>query len=111
MLYTLFFSRLRDLSPAELDEYRQRTEALHDLAEAEHPGFVDIKTYVAEDGDRLTVARFRDAESQRAWRRAPQHREAQLEGRSRYYERFHIVVCEELRSSEFVRGDDREGKG
>jgi heme-degrading monooxygenase HmoA len=103
MLYTLFFSKMRDLSPTEMDEYHERVGALKDLATAEHPGFVDIKTYVAEDGDRLTVARFRDAESQRAWRLVPEHREAQARGRTHYYEHFHIVVCEEVRSHEFVR--------
>lgn len=103
MLYTLFFSTMRDLSPGELDEYHERVGTLSDLATAEHPGFVGIKTYVAEDGERLTVARFRDAESQGAWRLVPEHRGAQARGRTHYYERFHIVVCEEVRSHEFVR--------
>jgi heme-degrading monooxygenase HmoA len=103
MLYTLFFSTMRGLSPTEMDEYHERAGALKNLATAEHPGFVDIKTYVAEDGDRLTVARFRDAESQRGWKLAREHREAQARGRTHYYDRFRIVVCEEMHSHEFVR--------
>lgn len=103
MLYTLFFSKMRDLSAAELDEYHERLGALKELAATEHPGFVDMKTYVAEDGDRLTVVRFRDSESQRAWREVPKHREAQARGRTHYYEQFHIVVCEEVRAYDYQR--------
>jgi heme-degrading monooxygenase HmoA len=108
MLYTLFFSKMRDLSPEELDEYHERFDALKNLATAEHPGFDSMKTYVAEDGDRVTVVRFRDAESQRAWKLVPEHREAQARGRTHYYEHFHIVVCEERWAHTFVR-QDQEG--
>ena len=108
MIYTLFFSKMRDLSPAEMDEYHERLGALKELAGADHPGFAGMKTYVAEDGDRLTVVRFRDAQSQQLWRRVPEHREAQGRGRTHYYERFQIVVCEEVRSHEFERQRGRE---
>ncbi len=103
MIYTLFFSRMRDLSPADLEEYQARAAALKATAETDHPGFLGMKTYVAEDGDRLTVVRFKDAESQRAWRVLPQHREAQARGRTHYYKHYHIVVCEEVRSHDFVK--------
>jgi heme-degrading monooxygenase HmoA len=106
MLYTLFFSRLHDLGDAGTAEYQERVGALKALAEAEHPGFLGMKSYVAEDGERLTVVRFRDAESQRAWRLDPSHREAQVRGRTHYYERFHIVVCEERHAHEFTRASE-----
>ena len=75
MIYTLFFSTLRDLPPAETEEYQQRAGALRERAEAEHPGFLGMKTYVAEDGERLTVVRFEDQASQRGWKRDAAHRE------------------------------------
>ncbi len=106
MIYTLFFSRLRELSAAEADEYHERVRALTELAAREHPGFVELKRYVAEDGERLTVVRFRDAESQRAWRLRPEHREAQLRARTHYYDHFRVVVCREMRAHEFARQEE-----
>ena len=97
MIYTLFFSRLRKLGPAEQLDYAERSEALRSLASDGHPGFVDLKTYAAEDGERLTVARFRDLESQDAWRMEPLHREAQRLGREAYYEEYHITSCQPVK--------------
>ena len=71
------------------------------LATEEHSGFVDIKTFVADDGERLTVARFRDTQSQRRWRLYPVHKEAQAKGRSEFYEEYRIALCEEIRSHEW----------
>ena len=59
MQYTLFFSRLRELSPEESKDYQDRARDLLDLAARDHPGFVDLKTFVADDGERLSVVRFR----------------------------------------------------
>lgn len=97
MIYTLFFSRLKELSPQERTDYESRAGALRRLAEEAHPGFVDMKTYVAEDGERLTVVRFRDAGAQERWRREPVHREAQGQGRGVFYEEYRIAVCELVR--------------
>ena len=103
MLYTLFFSRLRDLDPDERAAYQERAGSLKALAEDAHPGFVDLKTYTAEDGERLTVVRFRDEEAQRAWRRDPAHREGQRLGRERFYDQYRIVVCEPVRERAWTR--------
>ena len=101
MRYTLFFSRLRDLSPDRQRDYANRMEQLHARVAEQYPGFVDKKTFVAEDGERLTVVRFRDEESQRAWKLDPVHREAQVEGRADFYEEYRIAVCDEARCYEW----------
>ena len=106
MQYTLFFSRLRELSPEESKDYQDRARDLLELAARDHPGFVDLKTFVADDGERLSVVRFADAESQGGWKRDERHREAQKLGRQRYYERYRIAVCEEIRSYEWSRDED-----
>ena len=46
MIYTLFFSRLRDLSPELEADYEHRSEALLQHVTGQHPGFVDIKSFV-----------------------------------------------------------------
>lgn len=101
MIYTLFFSRLRNLEPADAADYESRQEALARLAREKYPGFVDLKSYVSDDGERLTVVRFEDDASQRAWARDAEHLEAQRRGRSVYYESYRIVICEHLREREF----------
>lgn len=103
MVYTLFFSRLREMSAAEREGYAEHAGVVRSVAETEHPGFVSQKTYVAEDGERLTVVVFRDAASQRSWKEDPVHREAQARGRADYYERYRIVICDEVRAYEWER--------
>ena len=111
MIYTLFFSRLRDLSPDLQAAYGGRSVQLFERASERYPGFVDIKSFVAEDGERLSVVRFRDEESQRGWKLDPVHRESQAEGRSDFYERYRVAVCEEVRSYEWESGDDLDEYG
>ena len=101
MKYTLFFSRLRDLSPDRQRDYVNRSERLDERVSELYPGFVDKKTFVAEDGERLTVVRFLDEESQHAWKLDPVHREAQVEGRADFYEEYRIAVCDEVRCHEW----------
>lgn len=103
MIYTLFYSRLQPLDGELTADYERRNAELRARAEADHPGFVDAKTFVAEDGERLTVVRFRDEESQRRWRLDPIHQEAQRRGRSDYYAHYRIVLCDEVRSHNWTR--------
>ena len=109
MVYTLFFSRFRDMSDAQREKYGRHAQAVRDLAATEHPGFVSQKTYLSDDGERLTVVAFRDAESQRAWKADPVHRAAQAKGRSDYYDYYRIVVCEEERSYEWLKSGADQG--
>ncbi len=111
MIYTLFYSRLRDLSPDSQTAYDGRSQQLFERATERYPGFVDIKSFVAEDGERLSVVRFRDEESQRAWKLDPVHQESQAEGRGDYYESYRVAVCEEVRGYEWKLGDDLDGDG
>ena len=111
MIYTLFFSRLRDLSPDLQAAYGGRSQQLFERATERYPGFVDIKSFVAEDWERLSVVRFRDEESQRAWKLDSVHQESQGEGRSDFYERYRVAVCEEVRSYGWLGDDLEEDRG
>ncbi len=93
MILTIFRSRLR---PEHLDEYREVAERIHALAVA-MPGFVSIKTFTAEDGERVSIVEFATREAHNAWRDHPEHREAQRLGRERFYSEFSIRVCEVVR--------------
>lgn len=58
-------------------------------------GFIDEKFYVSPDGERVTIVRFADRESHRAWAEQPDHVKAQLRGRAEFYSWYDISVSEE----------------
>ena len=99
MVIVLFRSRL---TPVAGEDYHQMSAEMVDTARG-MPGFVDVKSFQAEDGERLTVVWWRDEETMRAWREHPRHREAQRLGRERWYQQFRLEVAEVIRTTEFDR--------
>jgi heme-degrading monooxygenase HmoA len=57
-------------------------------------GFIDQTFYLANDGERVTIVRFEDRESHRAWAEHPEHLAAQRRGRDDFYSWYDISVCE-----------------
>jgi heme-degrading monooxygenase HmoA len=76
---------------------------MHDLATA-MPGFLSIKTFTAEDGERVSIVEFASEEAHRAWREHPEHRAAQELGRRKFYAEYRIQVCKDVRVREFRGG-------
>jgi len=98
---TVFRSRLR---PGAEDEYHRTAQRMLALARA-MPGFVDAKTFGAEDGERVTVVTFASWPEHRAWRDHPEHRVAQRQGRARFYASYDITVCERVAEHRFAAPD------
>jgi heme-degrading monooxygenase HmoA len=69
----------------------------------QNPGFIDVKSYTAQDGERLTVVWWRDEQSLAEWRNQMRHREAQNTGRQKWYEYYNMEVASVARSRSFVR--------
>jgi heme-degrading monooxygenase HmoA len=85
---TVFRSRLRDPHEgydATADEMEAAARAM--------PGFVDFKTFRADDGERVSIVVFDSPEAHTAWRDDPRHRAAQQRGRDEWYAEYHIQVC------------------
>ena len=99
MIVVLFRSRL---TGAAGEDYRATDAHLAERARTT-PGFVDAKAYTAEDGERLTIVRWRDLETLKKWREDPEHRAAQAAGRARWYEHYELEVAEVVRESHFAR--------
>jgi heme-degrading monooxygenase HmoA len=95
---TVFRSRLRSEA---IDEYSERAAEMLALVKT-MPGFVDAKTFSADDGERVTLVTFSDAESQRGWREQADHRLAQQAGRDRFYAEYSIQVCDCTRVRSFT---------
>ena len=99
MLIVLFRSRLTAADP---EGYAAMDATLSELVK-DAPGFIAVKSYGAVDGERLTVVWWKDAETLRAWRELPVHREAQRTGRAKWYEFYQMEVAEVVRESGFQR--------
>jgi heme-degrading monooxygenase HmoA len=87
---TVFRSRLTARAG---DEYEETAEAMEAAARAV-PGFVDFKTFTADDGERVSLITFADRASHDAWRSDERHRRAQQAGRDRFYAGYQIQVCD-----------------
>jgi heme-degrading monooxygenase HmoA len=98
MVHTLFYSRFRP----DIDSAAYGADALRMKSLAEqNPGFVSLKTFTADDGERLTVVAFETLAHQNDWRRQTDHVVVQKKGRDQYYASYRIVVAEETRSREW----------
>jgi heme-degrading monooxygenase HmoA len=107
MIVTIFRSRLR---PEHLAEYEPYAEHIETLARA-MPGFLSIKGYTAADGERVSLVEFADRESHEAWRRHPEHVEAQRLGRARFYIEFRVQVCDLTKEHRFPTDSTFLGAG
>jgi heme-degrading monooxygenase HmoA len=95
---TVFRSRLRpDADPAY-----GILAAEMEAAAREVPGFVDFKTFTADDGERVSLVVFDSPDSHRAWRDDPRHLEAQRRGRAEFYLEYSIRVGESVRVRRWV---------
>lgn len=102
MVVVLFATKKR--SDIDLDEYAARNERMSELVQG-IPGFIDIKGYVSDDGERINIARFESEDALKAWRLQPEHVETQQRAREAYYEDYWVEVCQTVRSYSW----DREG--
>lgn len=99
---TVFRSRLRRGVDAAYGEVAAQMSRLV----REMPGFVDERFFSSEDGERVTLVRFRDADAQRAWAQHPEHLAAQRRGRTEFYEYYDITVSEETYAHVFHATDE-----
>ena len=93
----LFRNRLRE---CDMRDYEETAHQM-DILVASIPGYMDHKSYNAEDGERLTVSRFRSLEAIKAWRKQADHAKAQAKGRREFYNWYNLEVCEVSYQNEF----------
>jgi heme-degrading monooxygenase HmoA len=84
------------------EDYQAMNAELETLVR-QNPGFIDVKSYTAQDGERLTVVWWRDEQSLAEWRNLARHREAQNTGRQKWYEYYNVEVASVVRSRSFVK--------
>ena len=89
-IITVFRSRLK---PGVQAHYKSLAEEMSALARA-MPGFVEEKTFTADDGERVTIVLFADRTSHEAWRDHERHRQAQAIGKSELYSEYSVYSAE-----------------
>ncbi len=96
MIVTVFRSRLNsDVG----EEYMEMAMRMSELAQT-MPGYISHKSFLADDGERVTIVEFESMEGQNEWRRNVEHGVAMQMGRETFYDEFKIQVCEVIRQSE-----------
>jgi heme-degrading monooxygenase HmoA len=99
MVVILFRSKL---TPTAGDDYARMAQAM-DAHARTFKGFVDVKGFKAEDGERLTVVWWEDEESLRVWASDVKHRAAQESGRQKWYEYYKMDIAHVIRTTNFQR--------
>lgn len=98
MVVVVFRSRLSAEAGADYSDM-----AAEMLATAKQmPGFVEFKSFKADDGERVSLVYWQDQETMAAWRNHPRHRIAQALGRSKWYSEYRIEVTEVVRENRFT---------
>ncbi len=98
-MVTVFRNRVR---PEVVQTYAEELAEVVAVARS-IPGFVETKTFVAEDGERATIVTFADVASHEVWRDHPRHRAAQRNGVAEYYSEYSIAVGQTSYASVFQR--------
>ena len=99
MLVILFRSRLTEEAG---DDYQDMAAEMRAYAKTQ-PGYIDFKSYEAEDGERISVVKWKDRETLEAWRQNARHREAKKSGRERWYASYDIEIAEVIDRKVFDR--------
>jgi len=94
MVVVVFRARVR--ADADLSGIEAVGRRMYELASA-MPGFISYKEFQAEDKETLTLVEFDSEEHLLAWRKHPEHLEAQKLGRERVFESYDIAVCKPVR--------------
>ncbi len=95
----IFRNRLREEGT---EAYGPTADRMVELVERV-PGFRGIKTFTADDGERVSIFEFESLEASDAWRADLEHQEAQRRGREEFYAEYELVVCRPIRRNRFPR--------
>ncbi len=104
MIVVVFRSYLRAECEAE---YKALASQVVPLATAV-PGYVSHKSFVAEDGERVTIVEYASEEPLKAWSRDPDHVQAKKRGRQRFYASYKVQICSLLRERTYQPRLDEE---
>lgn len=103
-IVTVFRSRLR---PEAVAEYAEAAALMEERARVSE-GLVEFKTFVADDGERVSIIVFDTWAHHGNWRIDSEHQTAQRRGRQHFYAEYSIRVCEQVAQRTFPSGSPDE---
>lgn len=92
MIVTVFRSR-PNADPQIQEEYKLLSLQLNAIAQT-LPGYVSLKRFAADDGERCIIVEFESETAHRAWVNHPAHQQAMKLGRGKFLAEYNIKVCE-----------------
>jgi heme-degrading monooxygenase HmoA len=95
--FAVIFTSLRTEGDAD---YGAMAERMEELAR-EQSGYLGIDSARSEAG--ITVSYWRDLESVRSWKQQWEHRDAQRQGREKWYEAYTVRVCRVEHEYDFAK--------
>lgn len=98
--YAVIFTSLRNSSDPE--GYAAMAQRMVELG-SRHDGFLGVESVRGADGVGITVSYWRDEAAILAWKRDPEHRQAQRNGHELWYDRFEMRVARVERAYGFAR--------
>lgn len=90
MIVVILRTRLR---PEAAEAYSVMARKLMPLAMSV-PGYISHKSFVAEDGEKVTIAEYESEEAMRVWGRHPDHIEGKRAGAREFFSEYSAQVCE-----------------
>lgn len=102
----MFLVVFRNRKRADIDRaaYAADAERMEELAR-EQPGFLEFKSYVADDGEVIALSEWTDEAAALAWRREAEHAAVQGRGRAGYYASYTLFACDSPRVHTFEAKD------
>ena len=99
----MFIVVFRNRKRADIDRaaYDAQAEAMEVMARTQ-PGFLAFKSFTAEDGEVISISEWESEGHARAWGCAAEHREAQADGRARWYAEYTIAMADVARTHTFT---------
>lgn len=88
--YAVVFSSQRTENDADGDA--EMSDRMFALA-AQQPGYLGVETAHREDGFGMTVSYWESLDSIRKWRAQAEHKIAQQQGRTTWYEQYKLRIC------------------
>ena len=99
MILVVLRSRVR---PEAADAYSRLANEMREIART-MPGFISVKSYFAEDGEKVTVHEWESAEHLQAWSEHPEHLKTKQRGREEFFEDYTVFTCDDPKISPFSR--------
>jgi len=100
--YAVIFTSKK--SKTENERYNAMATRMVSLAEKQE-GYLGMESYRNEDGYGVTISYWQSLESISAWKRNLEHREAQQQGREKWYDKYKLRIAKVERDYGFEMKD------